>query len=386
MAQAATFVRDRATWTGYGLIGVWAFFLYFIGPGATAITEDLGLPETASGFIGTALAVGLITAAFLGPILVRRAGRVRALIFALVAMAALAVLLALSPGYPAVLLAVAGLGLTGVSVTNGATATLSDLHPGARARAITEGNAAAAWLGVAAPAVLGFCLALPTGWRGAAVVVGLLAILAVIPARSLPAPPPPPEPPRPGSSAAPMSRTFWLALIVVAMAVSMEFSVNFWAAALIGDRTGASLATSATALSAMTLGLALGRTFLASLANRFPLPALLTGFFLVAGAGLAVLLTAAAMPMSVVGLLITGIGLSVLFPFAQSQAIALAPDRTDRAVALTSLAVGLAVGIAPFVLGLLANALSLEIAFSLGFLLAAVGIGATAAVALADRR
>ena len=70
-------------------------------------------------------------------------------------MAGFAVILAAAGAYPLVLLAVAALGLLGATLANTATAVLSDHHREHRARAITEGNATAAWLGVASPAVLG---------------------------------------------------------------------------------------------------------------------------------------------------------------------------------------------------------------------------------------
>jgi len=233
--------------------------------------------------------------------------------------------------------------------------------------------------------VLGFFLALPSGWRGAAVIVALLPLIALMPARRLPEPPP-----RLATESVPENGTFnpmfWPALITVGMAVAMEFSVNFWAASLIRDRTGADAAAAATALAAMTFGMALGRTFAAGLPNRFPVPGLLVVFFLFACTGLMVLLSAGSMTVSVVGLFLTGCGLSVLFPFSQSLAISLGLDRIDRAVALTSLAAGLAIGIAPFVLGVLAEAFSLELAFSVGFLLAAVGIASTLVVAAGRHR
>ncbi len=383
--SAAAYRRDAPTWTGYGLIGVWAFFLYFIGPASGTIADSLGLGDTAAGFISTALAAGLICAAFAGPLLMRRLGRIRTLLIVLTAMSTLTIVLALSPWYALVLLAVAGLGMTGVTVANSATATLSDRHPHHRARALTEANAAAAWLGVLSPVVLGFFLALPSGWRGAAVVVALVPLIALLPARRLPEP----APPVAGELVADTGRFnpyFWPALVTVSMAVALEFSVNFWAASLIRERTGADAAAAATALAAMTFGIALGRTFAAGLPNRIPVPNLLVVFFLFTCAGLGVLLSAGTLALSLAGLFMTGCGLSVLFPFAQSQAISLGLDRIDRAVALTSLAVGLAIGIAPFILGVLAEAFSLELAFSAGFVLAAVGIASTLIVAAGRHR
>lgn len=392
MPASPTFVRDRLTWFAYWLIGAWAFFLYFIGPATTAIGDDLDLPDAAVGFIGTALALGLATSAIVGPRLVARWGRIATVRAVLVAMAGCSVVLAAAGAYPVVLLAVAALGLLGAILANTATALLSDRHGEQRARAITEGNATAAWLGVASPAVLGAFLAMPAGWRGAALLVGLLPLVLVGVLRLVrPAPseptPAPVAAPQGGDAGTPhaLPWRFWPALITVAMAVALEFTVNFWAAALISQRTGAVLAAAATALSALTLALALGRTFGGGLTNRFPVRRLLILFFCLAALGLAVLLAAPTFAWSVVGLFVTGLGLSVLFPFAQAQAVALARADADRAVGLTALGAGAAIGAAPFLLGVLAGFLGLERAFAAGFLLAAAGVAATVLVGLPDR-
>ncbi len=365
MPAPSPYRRDRVTWTGYALIGVWAFFLYFIGPAASAIGDELELRDVAQGLLGTALAVGLAGSAILGPRAVLRWGRPGALLRVLAGMTGAAVLLAVAMSYPIVLLAVAGLGLLGATAANTATAMLSDHHPDHRARAITEGNAAASWLGVAAPVALGFFLTLPTGWRGAAVLVGLLPLAAVVAVRRLPGQSGRPavsslhrrtgaarsragETGRaagvPQTASDPLPRVFWPALLAVGMAVALEFTVNFWAASLIGERTGADLAAAAGALAAMTFGMALGRTFLAGLASRLPVALLIVVFFLIASAGLAALLWSGTLALAVMSLFVTGLGLSVLFPFAQATAIGLALGNTDRAVALTALAIGLAIG------------------------------------------
>lgn len=373
------------TWTGYGLIGVWAFFLYLVGPASGAIASELALSDAAEGFFGTALAVGLIGAAVLGPWATRTWGRAGAITRILLGIAVLAAVWAAGRNYWMILLALLGLGLLGAVLANTVTAVLSDHHPRHRARAITEGNAVAAWLGFVAPAALGVFLATPLGWRGAALLVVLLPLLALLPARSLrqartadpPAAPDDGESPTRSS----MPAVFWLSLVAIGAAVAVEFSVNFWAANLIEQQTGASPVAAVSALSAAVGGVALGRTVAARLPGRFPLPRLITVFFLIAATGVAALLAAGSYWFAVGALFLTGLGISVLFPFTQSMALHTVPGQADRAVALAGLAIGLAIGTAPFALGLLAGAVGLQWALSVTFLLVAAGIGATALVA-----
>lgn len=375
MAESFGYRRDSITRTGFALIGVWALNLYFVGPAAGAIGADLGLSEAAVGAIGTALAVGMMGAALLGPMAVRRWGRRGTLLRVVPGLAASVALLAGSAGFAVVVLGVIGIGMLGVTTANVTTAILSDHHPRHAARAITEANATASWLGVLSPVLLGFGLALPTGWRGAAAVLAVLTLIAVLRMRSLPADAPAAVGSRPGVGGP--TRAFWPSLVVVACAVAMEFSITFWAAPLIRERTGVGIAAAATALSALTLGMALGRTFAAGLASRYPLPRLILACFALSALGLLGLLVVRGYALSVVALTAIGLGLSLLFPYAQSWAVVLAGAEPDRAVAFTSLAAGLALASAPLLLGVLADSAGLTGAMCVGFVIAGLGCGAT---------
>ena len=116
----------------------------------------------AAGLIGTALAVGISTASVAAPRAVRSLGRDRATKAGLVVVAAGLVGMVLVP------LVASGsvafgliLALVWVSATGGGTmlnasmARLSDAHPEHSARVITEANAAAAWVGLLSPLILG---------------------------------------------------------------------------------------------------------------------------------------------------------------------------------------------------------------------------------------
>lgn len=379
MAESVVYRRDSVTWTGFAIMGVWALNLYFLGPAAAAIGADLGLTDAAVGSIGTALAFGTMGSALIGPTAVRRWGRRGTLLLMIPGLAAAAAALAASVGFAAVVAAVIGIGLLGATTANVATGTLSDHHRRHAAQAITEANATASWLGVLSPVLLGFGLALPTGWRGAAGVLALLTVLVALRVRALPTDAPSAVGPRPRSGRLP--RAFWPSLIVVSCAVAMEFSISFWAAPLIGQRTGVGLAAAATSLSALTLGMALARTLAAGLANRYPLPRLIVACFGLASLGLLVLLAVRSFAMSAAALFLIGLGLSLLFPYAQSWALTLAGAGPDRAIALTSVAAGVALGSAPLLLGVLAGAVGLVGALSAGFVIAALGCSATTLVA-----
>jgi fucose permease len=64
-----------------------------------------------------------------------------------------------------------------------------------------------------------------------------------------------------------------------------------------------------------------------------------------------------------VGLLTTGLAVALLYPLSISRALAAWPSDPDRASARGALASGLAFGIAPFALGLVAERADLRTAF-----------------------
>lgn len=376
--------RSGITFTGFALIGTWAYFLYLLGPASGAIGEDLGLSDAQEGFIATPLAVGLLGAAWLGPWAVRRWGRVGSLLRILIGMVVFAVALIVSQTYLMVLLCVFLLGLIGAVLANTTTAVLAEHHPGHEARTITEANAAAAWLGVVAPVALGFFINSTLGWRGAVLILAIAPLFVIGPVlrmhRVAPA-----HQATVKTKAQPMPRVFWVALVVVAMAVATEFSINFWAANVIQAGTDASPAAAAAALSASVAGVAIGRTFFAGLGNRFELTRLLIAFFLLTAVGVVLFLLAPTYVTAVVALLICGVGLSILFPYAQAKALEIAGEQADRAVGLVGLAIGVAIGLAPFLLGVLAGSLGLLPAFSSVFLLIAAGVAATFRIAARSR-
>jgi len=168
-------LRTPVTWAIYGMNGAWASFVYLSGPIAPILAEDLGVPVGAAGLVGTALAVGMATAAAAGPIAIARLGRDGAARLGLVviacALAAIALVPTLIGGVAAygVILVLLWLGATGGgTMVNASTARLSDKHREDSARVITEANAAAGWVGLFSPLLLGVALGAGLGFEARA--------------------------------------------------------------------------------------------------------------------------------------------------------------------------------------------------------------------------
>jgi MFS family permease len=400
--------RTPITWATYGLNAAWASVIYLVGPISPILADDLGVPQSVAGLLGTALAVGLTTVVLLGPAAVRRVGRDGAMRWGL---AGASVFLAGVVLVPAVLdgavafAVVLGLVLVvaafGGTALNAATARLAQSHPRDSATVITESNAAAAWVGLLSPLVLGAALSAGLGWWVgvaaclAAVLLSLLGVVvadqleAVAAARAGAVPVPVPAPvaadlageemaPLPDVGRGRLPRTYWIAMGALSAAVATEFTVNFWGSTLISDATGAPTASATAAMFASVLGVAIGRTIGPWTIGRLGTHRSLLVGFATSLVGFALLWSASVLALSVAGLLLTGFGLATLFPLLLDRGIVLSEGRPDLAMSRASLVLGLAVGSAPLLLGWLGGYSSVRVALLLVPVMIVVGLVAVA--------
>jgi Na+/melibiose symporter-like transporter len=306
------------------------------------------------------------------------------------------------------------LGLVWVCATGGGTtlnasmARLSDAHPEHSAQVITEANAAAAWVGLFSPLVLGAALGAGFGWV-VGIVACLIAALAALAglvvadrmtARSEPDPAaglevaaggsrelgvePALEPVAgPGVEPAPsnaakrgrrLPRVFWSAMVGLFAAVATEFALNYWGSTLIQEQTGASASSATAAMAAVVTGLAIGRTVGSGLTRRLGPHRMLLGGFGLALVGFGVLWMASTVPQSVVGLFVAGLGIATLFPLLLDRGIVLSAGHPDLALARSSLVLGIAVATAPFALGALGSVMPVRMALLLVPVIVVVGL------------
>lgn len=375
----------------YAVVGVSAFFLYSIGPATPLIAADLGVSPAAAALHGTAVALAMMTTGWLAPVIIRRLGRALGLVATLLGLALAVAVVATAGSLAISLLGTYLAGCASQSAGVIGNSTLTDEHPDNAPAVLTEANAAAAWTGLLAPLSMGLFLSLGLGWRlGLAVAVPLCLVMIVVVRRAVPGDHGAVnvvevvdtaelrDQPTVGEPRRAIPRIFWWTMAAVFAAAGVEFGINYWGATLMSEQVTSNRALVTALMSAPVGGVALGRTFGAALTARFASHTLLLGGFALSLVGFFIFWSGRVVWQAAAGLLVLGIGISVLFPLLLDRAVGFLPDRKDTALSLSVACAGTAIGAAPFALGAVAEHASTSTAFLIVPVLSLVGLVASA--------
>lgn len=356
--------RDRLTWFGYSLLGLWGYFLYGFGPTVPLARDDLGISHALSGLHATVLSIGALITGVTGRRLVARFGRARLLWAGVTGVAVGTVAYCTAYHVAVTLPAVLVIGVFGSLLLNTCNAVLMDHQGDHGAAALSEANAVATSVGIVAPLVIGAALFLGLGWRpGLLVVVGIAVAIAVV-FHGIPVPEAPPvdaDDHPTGLSVLP--RAFWITWGVLVCTIGVEFCLSLWAADLLRVRFGLTGGAATAAWSTLLVGMTVSRVAGGRLGLRHSPDWLLMRGLLLLLVGFGLFWGSTLVWLAVVGLGVCGLGLGVQYPLAASRAILLSGGRSDLATARLSLAAGLAVGLAPFALGGFADHVGVHRAF-----------------------
>jgi MFS family permease len=371
-------VRDRATWLAYFQIGLFGYYLYAFGPSIALLRDDEGYTRTVASLHGTAMALASVFVGFLGVHLVRRVGRGPFLRLGSITLGlGILVYTGFTPLWLTLLGAfIAGMGGTACMV--GVNAFLPDRHGAAGPRAMSEAHGLGATMGLLGPLAIGLGVAIGWGWRVGliATVVGLI-VLELARGNHLvefdSAHGHPDD--EPGHAPhGPLTRRFWIAMAVFGVCAGTEFCLTLWGSDLLRDRAGLGSAAAAAALVTIVGGMAVGRVAGAPLVSRFDPDHVLVATMGLTLVGFAIAwTTSGAVPM-LLGFATVGLGLGLQSPLAIGRAVIAAEGQADRGAGLTSVAAGIASGLAPFTLAAVADQLGVHTAFLIVPVLMVVGI------------
>jgi MFS family permease len=386
--------RDRITWLTYAQLGLWGFFLYGFGPVVPLLRDEQGTSAAVAGLHSTGIAVGALLGGALFAPLARRLGRGPTIWVGLAGVAAGVTALGLLHPLPATIAAVAVIATFGMTVISGVSVVLTDRHGAAAPAALTEANAACAGMGILAPLVIGAGVDAGHGWRPVmAVEVGLITLVALTALTFRVRPPKPPAAsPRPildtyrsqrtetvqdlrrGPVSGRLPRAYWIAWTLMAVTGSIEVCLSLWTADVLRTHAGLSAGGASAAIAAIVCGMFVGRAVGGRFALRWPPVPLLLAALTVSLVGFALFWTATVGWLAVAGLVVLGLGNALHYPLAISIALAVAGPAADKAAGWASYSMGVGFGIAPVVLGRVADGVGPHLAFLLlpGFIAAAL--------------
>lgn len=356
----ATIVRDRLTWLVYLQLGVYGYILYGLGPSIRLLRDDQEISKTLSGLHGTGMALGAVVVGLIGPQVVQRIGRSRALWGGLATACAGIALFCAFTALPVTLFAVVVTTFGGSFVVTASSTVLAD-HAGSGA--VSEGHAGAAVIGLCAPLIVGGAVAVGAGWRMGllvgVVLAGMLVLVlgrVTIPDHRLVEG----HDPTPSGS---LPARYWWAWTAIAFCVAVEFSMTIWTSDILRDRVGMSEGAAAAGVTALVAGMAVGRIVGGAILLRRELDWVFARALVLAAIGFALFWISTSPVLALTGLVLCGLGMAAHFPVGLLRALRTAPGRSDLASTRSSLAVGVAVGVGPFLLGAIADGVGTHMAF-----------------------
>jgi fucose permease len=146
---------------------------------------------------------------------------------------------------------------------------------------------------------------------------------------------------------------------------SIEVCLSLWAADVLRTHAGLSAGGASAALAAIVTGMFLGRVAGGRIALRLASVPLLLGALAVSLLGFVIFWVSPVGWLAVAGLLVLGLGNALHYPLAISIALVAAGEQADRAAGYSTYSMAVGFGIAPVVLGRVADAVGPHLAFLL---------------------
>jgi MFS family permease len=393
---------DRFSVGMYSAFLLWNWLLYAYGPAVQLLGADLGFSASTIGLHGVALAVGTALAGVSLPVAVRALGRRGALLCGATMVAVGAVGLTALSALAGTLGATVVLALGGNLAIAAAQAGLVMHHTVHSAESVSTANGLGTLVGLFGPLLIGASVAAGWGWRPVVLVTIPVGIAVAVLWVRMPAPAALTPRARaawtssrgpgagtraslavkasagaPNRTRNPLPAAGWWFLVAALTGVAIENATTFWALTLLVERTGAGAGLAAAAGAAFVGGMAASRLMSRLVTSRRSPTTVVVGAFCVNVAGWLVLWLSTAPPVAIVGLTLAGMGCGLLYPLSASLLLSTARGSTDTAQGVIMLAIGVAVGVVPFGLGVLAGLVGVHTAFLLVPALAAAGLFAT---------
>ena len=349
-----TFQRDRFFWITATQTAIVNFYLGGFGPAQSLLRADQGTSLTIAGLHGTAMGVASIAAGYANPHLAHKFGRKKSQWIGLGIFSTGLLMFIVSPPVYLTLPATLITGFGTSIVINTMLSSMSHHFGKAAEVAIPQANGIASVGFVTGTALIGTIATLYRDfWRLGLLLALPVAIVLFVVGRDKEKEEHIPD--ESGPQNGKMSPKFWLAWFGFVACISSEFATSFWSAALLKDRVGSTAAISTVAIVALGTGMGIGRWYGGLVLKNFKLDTQLLSLVLVQLIGFISFWLSHNMLISLLSLFIVGVGISMQFALSAIRLVSFSDERPDLAVGRSSLAAGIAIAGAPFLLGFLGD-------------------------------
>ncbi len=365
--------RDRVFWTIALQISAVNFFMGGFGPAQPLLRAEQHTSLAIAGLHGTALGIAAVFAGIAAPKLVHTFGRSQTgwLGLAIFSIGGLGFIFA--PPVQLTLLAILICGF-GISVVINSMVTQLAQHFKSRASQAVSQAAGIGSVGyVLGTLTVGSIANTSLSWRLGLVIVAPFSLALYLLNKDTVDVDFGDETSRPQRGR--LSAKFWLAWVGFVACISSEFGTTFWSAALLRDRSGSSAAISTICVVAFGIGMGAGRWFGPRVLHKMNLDRQIISMMLVQFVGFIFLWSSHILWVSLLALFANGVGLAMQFGLISLRLISFSEGRPDLAVGQSSLGAGIAIGGAPFFLGLMGDHLGISRAYLMVPLLIVISMG-----------
>jgi predicted MFS family arabinose efflux permease len=355
------FRRDRSVALAYLFNSSLTGFQVAMGATMPVIRADLNISLTLASLHFMVAALCSMAGAVISAAVVKRFGRRRTM-YASLTMVSLALLaFCLAPTVVLTLIASAAFGFAGPFALVLTQAEVLDRHTHHRATAMAELNLVVSAALVAATLGVGPLVALTDSWRIALMFPVSITFGTFIALKGLEFA----DAARPKGvrSRRRMTRLAWLFCLILVCSTGFEWSYGYQGAEFLYQVGGVSKETAATLMTLYYVGTVVSRVALIRAVRKVPIPQLLLASFVIALAGFLLLAGGPSIEVKVLGLLISGLGIAITYPMVITLAGAAFADATDWIIAKLYVAGGLAIAVAPFLVGALGDQFGISRSF-----------------------
>ncbi|PKL23739.1 MAG: hypothetical protein CVV47_13070 [Spirochaetae bacterium HGW-Spirochaetae-3] len=355
-------IRTPFIWALYVLLGLFSFMLSMIGPMVPYLRDEFSMSYGLAGLHQSAFALGMVTMGMAGGPIIKRFGVARCLWGGMADMLAGLLVMVLARGPALTLAGVFIMSLGGTVALATIQTALANGSARHRGKLIMEANVMASALTMLVPLVLLAGARWFLGWR--IVFPVMLASLVAVASFGIPATlkNQAARDERADAGGGRLGGAFWRMWLVVFFGVSVEWAVSFWCMTYLLGLPGNSRGLAAAGTVLLGLSAVAGRFVSSRIGHRIPENRLLLVMLAVVLAGFPLYWLRAGVPLTFLGLALCGFGSSNFYPLGLSLALGHAQGNAAKASSLVPVASGSAIGLAPFLLGRLADAADMRLA------------------------